>query len=400
LEDRSFIPNPAIVMAGLTTARTAAAISSIQVAGVGAEEILKTIFKPFGQTHRSAPTVPFIAGSILYGFIVDNQKNIDEVVIGCESENSFSINCHGNPLIVENILALLQKHNVQIIEPNEIMIFLGREKFGDNAIAIEADIAGAEAATLDGAKIIAEQAKAGLHALANNWLKIGEIEDIKKQAKQVLADSKTAGYFITGAKIVIAGAPNSGKSTLFNYLCGREKALVSDIAGTTRDWLNAKIKLKKIAAEFFDTAGLDENLIAQNTIDAQSQALSKELIENSDLVLFVVDNTAWAKSPPYNSLRCRLGSERRLNELVVYNKCDLAGDVSNKGLAISAKTGSGVQELIAAIEHKLGVDDFDIKKTVCFTDRQKKILEQIVTADEIKRIQQLITKLLNDDFRV
>jgi len=369
------------------TARTAAAISSIQVAGGGAEEILKIIFKPAGKNNSD-----FSAGKILYGTITDSQRIIDEVVIGCEGENSFSINCHGNPLIVENILALLQKHNAQIVEPNEMMIFIGREKFGDNAIALEAEIAGAEAATLDGAKIIAEQTKAGLYALANSWLKIGDIEAIKKQAKQVLADSKIANYFINGAKIVIAGAPNSGKSTLFNYLCGREKALVSDIAGTTRDWLNAKIKLKKIVAEFFDTAGVDENLITKNTIDAQSQALSRGLIENADLVLLVVDGV--------NPAIVMAGLTESLEKLVVYNKCDLAGDVSIEGLNISAKTGRGVRELIAAIELKLGVADLDIKKTVCFTDRQRMILEQVVSADTKQQVEQLITELLKGDFRV
>ena len=381
MKDRSF------TFAALMTARTAAAISSIQVAGGGAEEILKIIFKPAGKNNSD-----FSAGKILYGTITDSQRIIDEVVIGCEGENSFSINCHGNPLIVENILALLQKHNAQIVEPNEMMIFIGREKFGDNAIALEAEIAGAEAATLDGAKIIAEQTKAGLYALANSWLKIGDIEAIKKQAKQVLADSKIANYFINGAKIVIAGAPNSGKSTLFNYLCGREKALVSDIAGTTRDWLNAKIKLKKIVAEFFDTAGVDENLITKNTIDAQSQALSRGLIENADLVLLVVDGV--------NPAIVMAGLTESLEKLVVYNKCDLAGDVSIEGLNISAKTGRGVRELIAAIELKLGVADLDIKKTVCFTDRQRMILEQVVSADTKQQVEQLITELLKGDFRV
>ncbi|MFA6176306.1 MAG: GTPase [Phycisphaerae bacterium] len=378
LKDRSF------TFAALMTARTAAAISSIQVAGGGAEEVLKIIFKPAGKNNSG-----FSAGKILYGTITDSQRIVDEVVIGCEGENNFSINCHGNPLIVENILALLQKHNAQIVEPNEMMIFIGREKFGDNAIAIEAEIAGAEAATLDGAKIIAEQVKAGLYDLANNWLKTPDIEDIKKQAKQVLADSKIANYFINGAKIVIAGAPNSGKSTLFNYLCGREKAIVSDIAGTTRDWLNAKIKLKKIVAEFFDTAGVDENLITKNTIDAQSQALSRGLIENADLVLLVVDGV--------NPAIVMAGLTDSLEKLVVYNKCDLAGDVSNEGLNISAKTGRGVRELIAAIEQKLGVAEFDVKKTVCFTDRQKNILEQVVFADTKQRIDELITELLKGE---
>ena len=372
-------------VASLMTARTAAAISSIQVAGGGAEEILKIIFKPAKKNNSD-----FSAGKILHGTITDSQRTIDEVVIGCESENSFSINCHGNPLIVENILALLRNHKVEIVEPNEMMGFLGREKFGDKSIAIEAEIFSAQSETLDGAKIIAEQTKDGLFKTADSWLKTGDIDDIKKQAKQILADSRIAGYFINGVKIVIAGAPNSGKSTLFNFLCGRKNALVSDIAGTTRDWLSAKIKLKKVMAEFFDTAGVDEKLITKNIIDAQSQSLTNELIKNCDLVLLVVDSTAWAKAHPTIPE----------NELVVYNKCDLAGKLPADVLKISAKTGVGVQELIAAIEQRLGVSDFDIKKTVCFTDRQKNILEQIVSSGEKKQVQELITKLLNEDFRV
>lgn len=369
--------------ASLLTARTAAAISGIQLAGSGAEDILKVIFKPTGNKISD-----FSAGEILHGFVADNQKIIDEVVIGCEGKNSFSINCHGNPLIVENILALLQKHNVKNVEPAEMIFFLGREKFGDNAIAIEADVAAAGAATFDGAKIIANQTKDDLFKTANNWLKTGDIGDIKKQAGQILADSKIANYFINGVKIVIAGVPNSGKSTLFNYLCGRERAIVSDIAGTTRDWLSAKIKLRKITAEFFDTAGLDENLTAQNAIDAQSQALANELIKNCDIILNICD----AAQPGEIDFKTE-------KQIAVLNKCDLA-KAAGGGFAISAKTGMGVQELIAAIERKLGVADFNIKKIVCFTERQKNILEQIVNADGIKQIRELITKLLNDDFRV
>jgi tRNA U34 5-carboxymethylaminomethyl modifying GTPase MnmE/TrmE len=142
-------------------------------------------------------------------------------------------------------------------------------------------------------------------------------------------------------------------------------------------------------------------------IDAQSQALSKGLIENADLVLFVVDSSgnyeneiasSSRSGTPRNDNPRPQGSglnQRRLNELVVYNKCDLAGELPADGLRIIAKTGSGVQELIAAIEQRLGVADFDIKKTVCFTERQKGILEQIVNSDAKKQIKQLVMELLN-----
>jgi tRNA modification GTPase len=370
-------------IASLMTAKSAAAISSIQITGNGCAKVLKGIFRPIGKNAA------FEEGNILHGFLFDGDRQIDEVVIGCEGKNSFSINCHGNPLIVESILELLKKQGVRITEPGEVLALLGREKYGDNSIAIEAELAITQSVTLDGAKIIQHQTKMGLLQTAEWWLKnlnVLEIEDIKSSAERILNDSKIAELFIRGAKIVIAGPPNSGKSTLFNYLCGKEKAIVTDIAGTTRDWLNAQIRLKKTLAEFFDTAGLDETLRGKNVVDAESQKQAAELIKNSDLVLFVTDSRIRGNQPP--------PQVRGLNNLIVFNKCDLVKDLSFEGLKISAKTGSGIKELIDEIEQTLGVYDFDIKKTVCFTDRQKKITGEIVSVKTKQQIKELITELL------
>jgi tRNA modification GTPase len=371
-------------IASLMTARAVAAISGIQLIGAGSADIMKSIFRPAGKMN-----VDLSKGRILHGFIFDGGRDIDEVVIGCEDKDVFSINCHGNPLIVENILELLKTRGAKIAEPQEVLVFLGRQKYGDNTIAIEAGIALTQSATLDGAKIIAHQTKMGLLQTAQWWLKnlsVFELDDIKAGAAQILSDSKIAYFFIKGAKVVIAGPPNSGKSTLFNYLCGKQKAIVTDIAGTTRDWLSAQIRLRKITAEFFDTAGLDETLSGKSIVDAESQKQAVELIEKCDIVLFILDATERDKPAGFG-----LAAKK---ELVVLNKCDLLKDLSFEGLKISAKTGQGVDKLVAAIEKALQVSDFDVKKTVCFTDRQRKVLEQIASAETKQQTKGLITELL------
>jgi len=359
------------------TAKAIAGISSIQMVGNGSGEVIGKIFK--GKNHT--------VGSILHGNICDGEKIIDEVIIGCEGENSYSINCHGNPIIVENILELLKKFDVKIVDAEEIIENLAKEKFGKNIIAVEAETAAAKAATLDGAKIIQYQTKMGLLQTAE-WLKkhidLMHIEDIKVAIGQVLADSKIASYFINGTKVVLAGPPNSGKSTLFNYLCGKEKAIVADVAGTTRDWLSAKIRLKYIQAEIFDTAGLDAALSSQNVIDEQSQRRAAELAASADLVLYVTEHRT-------QNLEHRIQNK----EILVFNKCDLGGNVSVDGFKVSAKTGEGVKELLDGIESALGVADFDLKKAVCFTDRQRKILEQSAESRCQKEVKDFITELLN-----
>ncbi|NIA17195.1 MAG: hypothetical protein GWO86_02490, partial [Planctomycetes bacterium] len=172
-------------IASLMTAKAPAAISAIQILGAGAEEILSRLFV---SKNKSAK---FGRGNILLGSIVDNGKIIDEVIIGCEGKDNFSINCHGNPLLVEMIMKLLQTNGAELVSPDEIGLYLAKQKHGCDSIAIEAQLMMPKAATLAGAKIISHQTKMGLKQSVKWWLDSIEtlqVEDIHIGAKQILKD--------------------------------------------------------------------------------------------------------------------------------------------------------------------------------------------------------------------
>jgi len=385
---------PAQVVAALVTGRGSAAISSIQVFGPGAGEVLDKIFREVSQKPER-----FSVGRIYHGHIIDSAGEVvDEVVLGCEGEGDFCISCHGNVLIVEEILELLKSAGAGIVDPEEIIELQGRTAYGDDTISVEAQMVMARVTTADGARIVAHQRQMGLKQ-ACKWLldniDVMDSNDIAAVAKEILRDSRVGKYFIEGARVVLAGPPNSGKSTIFNKFCGREKAIVTDLAGTTRDWLSGCVRLSNIFVEIFDTAGLDESLALRGSIDLASQNRAKELLASADLVVAVFDGSRDIKQ----QCPCDLA-----DRLVVFNKSDLGVSESNRrfedAVVMSAENDEGITKLAAAIEEELGLSGFDMQKTVCFTDRQFSLMEQVSSSRDKEKIRTLITELLSGEISV
>ena len=383
--------------AAVMTGKGTGAIATVQIYGENAESVIRKIFEP-----ASSKPLQFEAGQILLGTIHDNSKKIDQVTLGCEGLSLFAIHCHGNPLIVEMIIQLLKKQGVQILTNEELKTRILSSKEQTNVIALEAQIAQAQAKTLEGTKIILNQVDSGLNQVVHEWLSdINNLslDSIKKQAEEILQNSYIAKIIISGCKTILIGPPNSGKSTLLNCLSGKQKSIVTDIKGTTRDWVTAQCHVDSLLLELIDTAGLDENLASFNeTIDNAAQNKALELIRRADLILLVLDNNTDIEFD-YNVFE----NFKNKKIITVLNKSDLPQkfdteklpDYLSNTIQISAKEQTGINKLTSKISEVPGINNFDIHTPVCFTNRQESLLKKLKHIESKHQATVLIENLLN-----
>ena len=364
-------------VASVITGSHPAAIAVIYLRGQNAASIIASIFKP---AISDSP--------LTLGRIYDNDRIIDEVVIASESPDSFAINCHGNPLIIQNICKLLTTSGAEIIAPLDF----AKMNFSpdQNTIALEAQLAALSAKTIAGYKLLKNQITSGLSTITQNWLTQPNIALIHNQAQTILANSIPADLIIHGCRIILPGPPNSGKSTLLNLLTGSQTAIVSETAGTTRDYVTAHCSLEPLHIEFIDTAGLDETLTQKSDIDHHAQKLTKQLLASADLVLYLTD----AQNPTAPNIAAK-------KILHVYNKIDTCNTaVPSSAIPISAKTAQGIENLTSAILPALAVKDFDLTTPIAFTPRQKDLLTGILSAHDLASAKHLITQLSSAPVRL
>jgi tRNA modification GTPase len=297
----------------LATVQGVSAIAVIRLSGTDAISLVNSVFR--GKDLNNQPTQ-----TAHFGYITDEENVIDEVVVtlfrqphSFTRENIAEVSCHGSPVVVKQLIKLFLKHGARLAEPGEFTkrAFLNGRIDLTQAEAV-ADIINAETDNARQAAI--NQMRGGFSKEINHLreelihfaslieleLDFGEEdvefakrEDLKELILRiqsyirVLIDSFDAGNVIkNGVPTVIAGKPNAGKSTLLNALLNEEKAIVSDIPGTTRDAIEDEIILGGINFRFVDTAGLRET---EDVIEAIGVERTRERMKKASLIIYLFD---------------------------------------------------------------------------------------------------------------
>lgn len=382
----------------ISTALKEGAISIVRLSGEDAIPIVNQIFT------KDLSHVP--SHTIHYGHILDDHKEpVDEVLVSVfrapktyTREDIIEINCHGGIFITRKILSIVLSHGAKLAKPGEFTqraFYHGRIDLSQ-AEAVEDMI---EATNDSAAKMAIRGIRGSVHQLLQPLIEdlldiiaqievnidYPEYEDIEQLTQQdllpkvkewldridaILKKANTGQLIKNGIDTVIIGRPNVGKSSLLNALLEEDKAIVTDIAGTTRDIVEGQIHIGSVQLNLIDTAGIRH---ASDKIEQIGIEKSQEKLQQAKLVLLVLDGS----HPLTKEDEDLLEKTKDKLRLIIWNKQDLS-DTSQEGICISAKNHQ-IQPLIDALE-SLYQNDLLKEEPVLSNERQIGLLQQARSA--------------------
>ncbi|MDC0977709.1 tRNA uridine-5-carboxymethylaminomethyl(34) synthesis GTPase MnmE [bacterium] len=398
-------------IAAIATPPGVGGIAIIRISGPTSVQIAKklTSVKRFNKNSLTTTS--------LYSFA--EHKKIDKVVLSFfkaphsfTGEDTIEINCHGSLFITNKILTECLAAGARLATPGEFTkrAFLSGKLDLTQVEAISEMIAAKSDCSAQLALKHLEGNVSREITLLQNSLRqfLAEVEAsidfpeeidepsfkkiqqqltlFKKTIETLLANSHKGLLLKNGINVVLAGSTNVGKSTLLNYFAGEQKAIITDIHGTTRDAIETEVSIKGIAVNLIDTAGIRSS---QDKIEKIGIAISKEHIKKADLILYLIDATKGLTKK--DNLLLRENKEK--NIILVINKIDLNNNLSLKNsVKISVKTGQGIKALENKILSTMDLKNIDFNKHVYISSQRT----QAKLATTLKLINDSLVTLKNN----
>lgn len=399
------------VIAAISTPLMSAGLGVIRISGENAAEIADRVFRSV-----SGKKLAEISGySALYGHVFDKKGDIDEVVAlnfraphSFTGENAVELSCHGSVYILKRTLAALIAAGARLARAGEFT----RRAFENGKMDLSAaesvmSLIGAESqlehsAALSGREGVLfrriDEIKGELTALSAHlsaWVDFPD-EDVpevshdelysglkraQKQLNRLICDFDRGKILREGIDTVIVGRPNVGKSTFMNMLCGADRSIVTDIAGTTRDIVEESVSVGGVKLRLQDTAGLHDT---NDRVEKIGVEKARRRIETAALVLAVFDGS----EPLSNDDLSLIKALKDRRAIAVINKCDLdmkietelVSSIIKNTVVLSAKSGENAEMVEKAILSLSGLDGLDPTCAMMTTERQRDCAERAKSA--------------------
>ena len=410
------------------------AIGCIRVSGPEAIEITSCIFTPAATNTELGDSKPY---TLTFGRIYDGSEVIDEVLVSLfraphsyTGENSTEITCHGSAYILQKVLQLLIKNGCRMAAPGEYTqrAFLNGKMDLSQAEAVADLIASSSAATH---RLAMSQMRGGfskelatlrdqlLHFTSLIELELdfsdheelefadrSELCQLANNIEKVIArlvNSFNVGNAIkNGVPVAIIGETNAGKSTLLNVLLNEDKAIVSDIHGTTRDIIEDTVNIGGITFRFIDTAGIRET---SDTIESLGIERTFQKLDQAEIVLWMIDATN-AQAQITQLAGQLLPRCERKQLILVYNKADLVDNIQNsipdnfpdnvQSITLSAKKREHIEELQRMLITSAHLPTITQNDVIVTNVRHYEALNNALEA--IHRVQEGLTNNISGDF--
>ena len=417
-------------IAAIATAMTSSGIGIVRISGKDALTIIDRIYK---SKSRKKKISECDSHTIHYGYIYDGEEIVDEVIIllmkapnTYTREDTIEIDCHGGVYVMKRILETVIKNGARPAEPGEFTkrAFLnGRIDLSQaesvidvinskNEFALKSSLNQLKGSVLEKIKEIRAVV---LHEIAFIESALDDPEHISlegypqdlnnivekgiKNIDKLLKTSDNGRILKEGINTVIVGKPNAGKSSLLNVLVGSDRAIVTDIAGTTRDVLEEQINLNGVTLNLVDTAGIRDT---DDVVEKIGVSKAKEYATTADLIIYVIDSSTQLDESDYEIIELLKGK----NSIILLNKSDLnvvtdesivSKLIDSKIISISAKQNIGIEELENTIKEMFLNGDVSFNDEIYITNiRHKNLLNQSIIS--LKHVINSIENGMPEDF--